>query len=236
MRFTLGDYKLVFDPKGKLVDILVCKCSLLYQSDYRFDLGDGRILIPGGWDECFPSILPFKQFLPMGQLIDRMAHIVGTSDSVIQVWGLENVTIERRFCINDKGLLLHFCIQNKSKEDIDFLWVSHAVFDLSDVTEIRLSDGQKIDDFSVDNTVSNFFCIALKPIVITKNRIVIKLQTDQPYWRIWLNRGGWPAANPAGFVCIGIEATSDNSDIPTGRFLAAEEKFCGKITLIASKT
>jgi hypothetical protein len=96
---------------------------------------------------------------------------------------------------------------------------------------VRLAQDRVLDDFTRDSSCTKFFVRSCGPLILEREESVITLSTDQPLWGIWLNRGGWPKDAPAGFCCIGIEATNCDAEIPKGALLQPNEVFRGYVSL-----
>jgi hypothetical protein len=229
----IGPWSLGFEPGGTLIG-LSCRGgpSLLHWSNYEFDLGDGRIFHPRGWDECFPTIEAYGQSGVMGGLVGRAPVLRVTKKSLSQEWALEGMTARRTFSSpDDKTLLVHFTAKNTGSLPLECLWASHALFSVRGLLQVRLALNRVLDDFSLDHTCAKFFTTASGPVILEREEAVVTLSTDQPFWGIWLNRGGWPKGAPAGFCCIGIEATNCDAEIPKGSVLQANEIFRGQVKL-----
>ena len=224
----LGDFELRFAPDGKLAELIVPGgTSVLHRAAYPLELGQGRTYQVGGWDECFPTIEP-----AMGRLIGIPPTIRELSDRVEQVWVTSQYQVTRTFRAPDaRTLELCFQARNTGTAPLEFLWASHALFTLTGIQRIVFATGLVLDDFGLDGTCRKFFVPAAGPVQIAGTSVNLILTTDQPHWGIWLNRGGWPARQPAGFRCIGIEATSTAAEAPTGQVLQPGAEFCGRVNL-----
>jgi hypothetical protein len=206
--------------------------GLLYEGDYQLPLGGGRSFVVAGWDECFPSIEPFGPCPTMGELIGPPAGLSHDRDRVTQQWRTARFEVRRTFAAGaEGGLELTFEADNLAGEPLEFLWASHALFSFGGLRRIVLADGTVLADFRLDATTRKFFVPAGPPVAIERDDGLWHLVTDQPWWGIWLNRGGWPAGRAAGFGCIGIEATNATADLPQGQRLAPGQTFRGKVTL-----
>ena len=118
-----------------------------------------------------------------------------------------------------------------SDAGLRFLWASHAIFSINGLRSVLLSDGQRMDEFRINGTCRKFFVRAGSPVCLERENCRIYLETDQPYWGIWYNRGGWPADKPARFACIGIEATNTPADSPADATIPAGGAFEGRVLL-----
>ena len=79
--------------------------------------------------------------------------------------------------------------------------------------------------------MSKTFLDNTEPVELSYRGFVVTLTTDQPYWGLWLNRGGWPANNAEPFGCLGVEATNAPGEQPAGRWLGRGETFSGQVRL-----
>jgi len=229
----LGGWSLGFDPGGTLIKLSFRGGPpLLHWSDYDLDLGDGRIFHPRGWDECFPSIEAHGRSGVMGRLIGHEPVLSATRVEISQEWAFTDLTARRRFSSpSDHTLLVRFEAKNTGALPLEYLWASHALFCVEGLLRVALAHDRVLDDFSPDGKCDKFFVPSSGPASLEREESVVTLSTDQPFWGIWLNRGGWPARAPAGFCCIGIEATNSAAEIPTGSFLQVNETFQGYVEL-----
>lgn len=228
LRLILGGFNLQFAQDGKLAALIVPGgASVLHPAEYPLVLEQGRVFQVGGWDECFPTIEP-----DMGRLIGVPPSVRELPDRVEQVWVTSQFQVTRTFRAPGKRKLeLIFRTRNIGATPCEFLWASHALFSLTGIQRIMFPTGLVLDDFSLNGTCRKFFVAANGPVRIAGTAVNLLLTTDQPHWGIWLNRGGWPASQPAGFRCIGIEATSTAAEAPTGQVLQPGAEFCGRVNL-----
>ena len=229
----IGGWSLEYDRGGTLIRLsLRGGPSLLHWSDYELDLGDGRIFHPRGWDECFPTIDAHGKSGVMGRLIGHEPVLRLTSRRVSQVWTCPDLTARRTFSSPaEDTLLIRFEAKNTGTLPLEFLWASHALFSVSGLLRVALPHNRVLEDFSLDHTCDKFFVSSSVPVILAREESVVTLSTDQPFWGIWLNRGGWPANSPAGFCCLGIEATNSDAEVPQGAVLKAGEFFRGHAKL-----
>lgn len=228
--FTIGSFQLAFEPSGKLLSIEIGGGSLLHQTSYQVDLGQDCRFTPSGWDECFPMIEPYGQSPVMGDLIANPPLLRSDRNSVEQVWSLPSYVATRVFTvITPNCLKVSFTV--KASTAIDFMWASHALFSVAGLKKVFFADGTKLHDFSVNGQCSKSFIRNRGAVRLEREDGLVELTTDQPWWGIWNNRGGWPAASPSGFACIGIEATSVNAETPQGTCLEPGENFHGGLIL-----
>lgn len=229
---TLGSFDLELADDGKLESLVIdARHELLNSTDYRFDLGGGHFFVPSGWDECFPTIEPYGGSGVMGDLIGRSPDTILSLQGVVQVWRTPRYIARRQFrTVGPDVLEVRFSAE-AAPEPLEFLWASHALFSTQGLLTVELPDGSVLDDFSVDDTCRRYFVEAAGPVRMHHPGFAVILETDQPLWGVWLNRGGWPASDPAGFSCIGIEATNAPGDAPQGAVLAPGGRFDGRVTL-----
>ncbi len=233
---TLGRFTLAFEPGGKLRQLRVGSDPILHETDYRMPLAGDRFFQPGGWDECCPSIDPIDGVPTMGLLIAHPPKLRIEPDAVLQTWTLPGWTARRTWTAPAPDRLrLDFQVEADGQAR-PFLWASHALFSVRDLVRVTLPDGRALTDFTADGTSSKSFVSRGAPIRLERRAVRLLLQTDQPAWGLWFNRGGWPAARPAGWVCLGIEATTEPADAPARGRLAAGESFHGSVELRIEST
>jgi hypothetical protein len=230
----LGAFALWFEPGGKCRQVQFDGHEpLLHEGGYELDMGGGRTFRVAGWDECFPTIQPFGGSPIMGDLIAAPPRLSQGAGWVEQAWDMPRFSARRRFAAQGQSsLVVTFEAVNHQAQPLEFLWASHAIFSTAGVRSLLLPDGRELSDLSLDGSTSKSFVVALgRPIVLARQADTISLSTDQPYWGLWLNRGGWPAAKPAGFGCVGLEPTNAASDAPAGARLQPAQTFRGTFTL-----
>ena len=231
---TIGDFQLSFEPGGKLYRLETPGGhQVLHRSDYKFNCGGGRVFVPGGWDECFPTIDPWRTSPVMGELIGWTPVLSVAAGGVRQLWEDRSYRVSREFSSDKPGELdMTFSVENMTGKALEFLWASHSLFTFSGLKSVVLPDGQELRDFSLNGGCSKSFVKAGPPVVIRWGWGAIRLETDQPYWGVWLNRGGWPAGKPADFGCIGIEATNTAGEAPAGARIEPGACFRGRVKLL----
>jgi len=231
LQIEVGGFGLEFARSGKLTAlVLPGGAAVLHQAEGAFDLGGGRLFRPGGWDECFPTIEPWNGSPAMGELVWAEPAIRAAPGGVEQVWTSPALVAARSFRPGAAGALeVGFRAENRSGRPLEFLWASHAVFALPGLAEVSLPDGRRLRDFAPDGSSAKFFVRSGNPVVLKRSDGELRLRTDQPWWGIWLNRGGWPAGRPAGFGCIGIEATNCAAERPRLTVLGAGASFRGTV-------
>ena len=228
----LGAFDLTFAESGKLQSLVAEGRELLHRTDYRYDLGGGLSFAPSGWDECFPTIEAFGESGAMGDLVGREPEMITSIHGVAEIWRMPRYTAVRRFRRDGvSALKIEFTVENSSAAPIEFLWASHALFSSEDLHAVELPDGGVLRDFSLDGTSAKYFVENARPVRMRGGDFDCVLQTDQPYWGIWLNKGGWPAGRPAGFGCVGIEATNTAADAPRGAAIPPGGRFDGMVRL-----
>jgi hypothetical protein len=233
---TLGEWRLRLGADGKVESlVLEGRGELLAQTDYRFDLGDGRAFVPAGWDECFPTIEAAEESGAMGDLVGCAPQVFVGEGTATQMWVMERYVARREFRLKGDGTLeAEFSVENTGKAALRFLWASHALFAVEGLLEVELPDGKVLSDFTADGTCEKWFVKSGEAVVMRHEGFEIYLKTDQPYWGIWFNRGGWPAGRPAGLCSIGIEATNTNAERPRGARIAAGGAFGGWVVIGAA--
>ncbi len=232
---TLGEFELVLEADGKLASLrLPGGARPLFPPGHSCDLGGGRVYRVGGWDECFPSIEPFGDTTVMGELIGTAAQTRTEPGRITTVWTTDRYRACRVFRLPKADILeVSFEVENRSGKAIEFLWASHAILASDKLCRVKLPDGQMLTDFTCNGTCHKFFVDAAGDVELHSDAFTLRMSTDQPHWGIWFNRGGWPAAKPAGFGCIGIEATNTTSDVPTVAKLKPTDTFRGYVRFCA---
>ncbi|QPC84168.1 hypothetical protein G4Y79_07290 [Phototrophicus methaneseepsis] len=223
---------LQFSPSGKLERLsLASYPNLLHTWDQDVDL-NGKRFCPAGWDECFPTIDPYKASPVMGELIGWPPEINWQPDAVEQVWRHERYEAKRRFELQTPTCLhMSFIVTNLQDTPLEFLWASHALFDVQALTAVELSNGETMTHFEMDGRVSKRFIANTSPIVLTYADFCARLSSDQAWWGIWLNQGGWPANDRHKLRCLGLEATNTPGEIPDGQSLNPGQTFVGSIKI-----
>ena len=226
------DKILSFRPDGKLEKVCLAGFpNLLHEWNLAVDLG-GKFFRPAGWDECFPTIEPYQGSPVMGELIGLSPEIYWQADSVEQLWHTTSSEARRRFSLETGScLVMSFQVTNQLGAPLEFLWASHALFSVASLAQVRLSDGSILSEFDNDGSEAKFFCANTKPIELVTPRNRAILTTDQPWWGIWLNRGGWPVGSPHPMCCLGLEATNTPGEYPNGQWLDAGAVFSGKVRI-----
>jgi hypothetical protein len=229
----LGKFELVFGPEGKLTCLAYSGGeNVLHESTQAVALAAGKTFSPGGWDECFPTIEPHAGFAGMGDVIGRTPVLQSSSDSVMQTWHTDLYHAVRRFeAIGHQALQVSFQVQWLGTQPVEFLWASHALFTCRTLTEVNLPDGSRMDRFHPNGTEVKSFHPSGTPLRLKFPFATLQMTTDQAWWGVWLNRGGWPEGQPDSGSCIGIEATNTPGERPAGCWLAPQETFVGKVQL-----
>jgi hypothetical protein len=113
----------------------------------------------------------------------------------------------------------------------EFLWASHALFGLKNLLAAQLPNGVSLVDFAPDGSERKLFVTNAGPVELSYQNYRVLLTTDQPWWGIWINCGGWPAVSPEPLCCLGVEATNTPGEQPDGQWLPAGATFSGKVKL-----
>jgi len=225
----LGNFRLECDARGRLIQLSTGAMGPVL---HRAPIEDGGGFQPGGWDECFPTIEAFEDSPVMGDLIPLSPGEKTEPGTYSQTWSTGRFFAERRFrAVTPSHLEVTFTARNHSPQPLRFLWASHAIFASGPLRRIALSCGPEWTDFAVNGTSSKTFHPNHGAMRLDFESGEMSLETDQPWWGVWLNRGGWPAAAPAGFACVGLEATNTAADSPVNATLAPGGEFTGLIHL-----
>lgn len=233
MNACLGDFDLQFEPSGKLARLAVAGVApFLGDAVHREDLGAGLWFEPRGWDECFPTIEAHGSSPVMGDLVWLPPRMRRSVKDVSQEWEAASSTATRRFRADGaRQLVVEFSVRNRSKDPLPFLWASHALFTFRGLRRVRFADGASLDDFSLDGSSSKSFRMNKGPVRLVRDDCEVVLESDQRWWGIWFNRGGWPAGRPAGLGCLGIEATTTAADHPGDSAIEPGGRFAGIVRL-----
>ena len=223
---------LAFSPEGKLEKLCLSGYpNVLHEWDQGIDLG-GKYFRPAGWDECFPTIDAYGTSAVMGDLIGMTPEINWQARSVEQIWRCTGFIAQRRFSLETASCMgVSFHVTNLQNNPVEYLWASHALFSVSRLQKIRLANGLEYANFAMNNSVEKSFqanCGAVE-FVYPDHRMF--LTSDQPWWGIWINRGGWPEDHAHSFCCLGVEATNTASEQPDGQWLLANRTFTGTVKL-----
>ena len=230
----LGKYDLEFSESGKLRSLSICDCdSVLYDCEEICSFENGYNYVPAGWDECFPTIDPYGSWPAMGSIVYSKPKMVTGQGCFTMEWSFDRFAASRIFRTDSAGELeIIFSVVNRSNRPISFLWASHPLFKLNKLRGVTLADGSILKDFHPDGTCRKFFVSAAKPVIADYDEMILSLATDQPYWGIWLNRGGWLSGNFRNINCIGIEATNCCGETPDGRsMLKPNQIFTGTVMI-----
>jgi hypothetical protein len=233
IQHRLGIFSYAFEPGGKLKMLSVeGGFNLLYEGKVAFDITGGLTFRIAGWDEVFPTIEPYDETPLMGCLVRSAPSIERDQSMICQAWQLEEFKAQRTFTLLDECCLkLAFAVENTSLRPIEFLWASHPMLAVDHLQRVDLPDGSRLDDFSPDGSERKWFVRTGVPVRMVYPGFAIDLQTDQPWWGLWLDKGGWPVEHPGEVHCLGIEATNTPAEVPCGQILQPGEKFQGALTL-----
>jgi hypothetical protein len=226
------DEVLGFAADGKLEKLCMAGSpNLLNEWEQEIDLG-GKSFRPAGWDECFPTIDPYQNSPVMGELIGLSPEIYWQENCVEQIWRSTRFEARRHFSLETSSCLeMSFQVTNLEGSALEFLWASHALFSLKNLTTVRLSNDVSISSFDVNGSENKWFIANTKPIELLYPNFRVSLISDQPWWGIWLNLGGWPEKSRNLLCCLGVEATNTPGEHPDGRWLHAGEIFTGKVKI-----
>lgn len=229
----LSNARLLFHPDGKLEALhLAGYPNLLHEYPHAFDLG-GKLFRPAGWDECFPTIDPIPGSDVMGDLVGLHPQLVQRAGVISQTWITARFEAQRTFEQPDEhSLRVRFRAANHSGQPLEFLWASHALFSTQSLFTCQADGGLRFDDFRPDGSVIKLFHPNHGPVELVYPDFRAILTTDQPWWGVWLNRGGWPEDSPhQPFCCLGVEATNAAAEQPAGAWLQPGAVFEGQVTL-----
>ena len=233
MNINLGNFELLVEPSGKLARLSMGQLDpFLHETRYRMEIESARHFEPRGWDECFPTIESFEGSPTMGDLIAMSPQSNATAHRFQQEWKTVRYTAIRTFqATSPNELEMCFSVHNHSAQDLRFLWASHTLFATQNLRRVVFPDQSTLDDFTLNGTATKSFKTSHGIVRLCRQDCEIQLQTDQPWWGVWDNRGGWPANQSAGFGCLGVEATNCEADVPKDAVILPKERFDGKIIL-----
>lgn len=229
----LGSFTLAFAPGGKLEWLSLARgYNLLYEGQVAFDISGGLTYRIAGWDEIFPTIEPYGETPMMGWLV-RFAPTLEREDRAVhQTWVAKDFRARRTFRLLEANQLnLEFSVENTSSLPVEFLWASHPMLAIDRLLRVDFPDGSHLDDFSPDGSERKWFIRTGAPVKMIYPDFTIELQTTQPWWGIWLDKGGWPIEQRGKVHCLGIEATNTAAEVPDGLILPPGEEFHGSLTL-----
>jgi hypothetical protein len=221
-----------FAAGGKLERICLAGApNLLHEWPWDVQL-DGTAFRPAGWDECFPTIEAYGDCPVMGELVAQAPALTWAGAGVEQVWQGRTYEARRRFAlVAPRRLDMTFSVTNDAPRPMEFLWASHALFPLQGLQAAQCRRAEWLRDFAADRSERKLFVPGGHPVQLVYSRYRLMLTTDQPWWGIWINRGGWPADAPEPLCCVGIEATNTPAEQPKGQWLAGGATFWGKVKL-----
>jgi hypothetical protein len=223
---------LEFSVDGKLEKLCLAGYpNLLHEWDQEVELGS-KYFRPAGWDECFPTIDAYQTSPVMGELIGLRPEINCQATFVEQIWHTSRFEARRRFSIETSSCIeMSFHVTNTQHEPIEFLWASHALFSVNHLRKISMANGGEYVDFDVNQSEEKIFLPNLGAVEFVYPNFKTSLTSDQAWWGIWINRGGWPEDNPKPLCCVGVEATNTAGEYPNGQWLQANATFAGKVQL-----
>jgi hypothetical protein len=231
MNIRLGAFELRFEASGKLASLSAEGAApFLADSTHREHLGNGRWFEPRGWDECFPTIEPHGDSPILGDLVWMPPRFTADAASASQTWETPSYTATRRFRPEHRRrLAVDFAVRTAAP--LSFLWASHALFSVGGLRRVEFAGGTRLEAFGLDGSSSKTFRKNEGPVRLVREDCEVVLESDQPWWGIWSNRGGWPAGRPAGIGVLGLEATTTASDLPGDAVLTAGGQFRGTVRL-----
>jgi hypothetical protein len=221
-----------FAASGKLERICLAGVpNLLHEWPWDVLL-DGVTFRPAGWDECFPTIEPYGEYPVMGALVGQAPALTSDAEGTEQIWHGRTFCARRRFTLEAPNCLaMTFCVTNHAPAALEFLWASHALFSLQGLRAAQWQEPEWQRDFSTNGSEQKQFVPGGHPVQLVYPGYRLTLTTDQPWWGIWVNRGGWPASAPEPLCCVGIEATNTPAEQPMAQWLASGATFSGKVKL-----
>jgi hypothetical protein len=103
---------------------------------------------------------------------------------------------------------------------------------MAGLQRVIFSDQSMLTDFSLNGKTSKSFKSNDGVVRLCYQDWEICLETDQVWWGIWNNRGGWPGSDaPAGFCSLAIEATNCDSNFPKNATVLPDGNFKGTVSL-----
>ncbi len=233
MTASLGRFEIQCSPTGKVSRLSVVGMSpFLHEGAFRGEVAGGVVIEVCGWDECFPTIDAYGTSPVMGDLFREAPCLRMDGAEVSMQWVLPRYRATRRLRALSPGRLeSSFSVTSTGEKPLPFLWASHALFCLSGLRRVRFADGTVLDRFRLDGSSRKCFKANGGPIRLEREDSELSLESDQGWWGVWLNRGGWPAGRPVGYGCLGIEATNHAADVPGDAFIMAGASFTGYVQL-----
>jgi hypothetical protein len=133
--------------------------------------------------------------------------------------------------LEQNRLELAFSVSNTTSLPVEFLWASHPMLAIDRLLRVDFPDGSRLEDFHPDGSERKWFIRTGAPVKIFYPGFTLELQTAQPWWGVWLDKGGWPVDRLGEVFCLGIEATNTAAEVPDGLILPPGEIFQGSLTL-----
>jgi hypothetical protein len=229
----LGAFTLHLEESGKLAALAAGgRASFLSTVTNKVEMAPGLFFEPRGWDECFPTIEPFGTSPVMGELVWTPPRLELRPDAICQYWACPTFSAERRFTVQAPHRLgCAFAVTLHAVEPLSFVWASHSLFTLDGLCRVEFAGGPVLDDFVLDGSSSKSFVENRGAVRLVREDCELLLETDQPYWGLWNNRGGWPKGESAGSGVLGLEATNAQSDLPEEALLESGQTFSGTVSL-----
>lgn len=233
----LGLFGFSFQPNGKLERLTIQGGpNLLYESTRPVEMAPGRFYTPAGWDECFPTIEPAEDFPVMGDLVGLPPQIEVRPDLIRQTWRAARFHAGRTFRLEAPHILrVDFQALNVSHAPQPVLWANHILWATDRLRRVALSDGSALAGFEMDGSERKWFLPAVEPTSLEYPNLTLTLSTDQPWWGIWWDKGGWPADSPGVYNCLGVEATNTPGEVPAEDWLAPGGAFEGWVRLAVER-
>lgn len=195
----------------------------------RLQLEDDAEFGISGWDEAFPTLEPSSDAPTLGWAWRTQPEVLAEDRKLIHKWQILGWEFERRISLDGSTIKVSVNCRNFTDVAAKALWASHVLYPLAGTRQINLPEGDLVagpgcdisEVFGMMQTASfarqlssfdsvakswKFFVNAGAPVTLDYGDLVLKLETDAPWWGIWLNLG-W-----MGLSCVGIEPTNAPTD------------------------
>lgn len=184
-------------------------------------LPDGAVFSISGWDECLPTVEASAGALDLGHAWRTPPACTIDSERLATCWTIPGWEMRRDICLGDDGLDASYMIRNTGDAPAPVLWAAHVLFPLAglqhlilpmeealpgpgcDLAELR----ERMRGTTMPGHSWKFFLPAVCPVVLSYGDVHLHLDTDAPWWGVWLNEG-----RLNGLECVGIEPTTTASD------------------------
>jgi len=232
----LGDFRLKVDPArgGKVVEIRhdsVSRNLLLdAQPGAVLSLEHGDQFDVSGCDEIVPTLEPEADIPTLGYAWRTGADCTGDGSVLCTRWTIPGWSVKRESRAAGNTLSSRSLVHNTRETSQPAIWAVHALYPLEGMLQVTLPGGEplpgpgceivdlkphldgktdewRILDFANIGRSWKFFLEADRPVRMEYADISLTIETDAPWWGIWLNRGGY-----CGMTCIGVEPTTDPTD------------------------